>query len=251
MNLELRNKVVVVVGGTYGIGSKIVFDFLKEGSIVHVLSRKNRPVGLHKLNYESKLYYYKCDAINEFDLKKIILKIIKKSIKIDILIHNVGNGSGEKIGIESKENWNLSWNINFETALNVVRIFSPEILKAKGSMIFISSIAGIQEIGAPTSYSVAKSALITFAKSLSHKLSPNIRVNVIAPGNILTKDGVWDKKLKKEPEIVNKMLNEQVPLKCFGSTEDVSNLTLFLSSKKAKFITGSCFIIDGGQTTSF
>jgi len=251
MNLSLRNKIVIIIGGTYGIGSKLVIDFLKEGSIVHVLSRNNRPINNYKSNYKSKLYYYKCDANNELDLKNVLAKIIKISNKIDILIHNVGNGSGEKIAIQSKKNWNFSWDINFVTALKVVRGFSDEIIKAKGSIIFISSIAGIQEIGAPTSYSVAKSALITYAKILSHKLAPNVRINVIAPGNILTKDGVWEKKFKNEPDLVNKMLNDKVPLKCFGLPEDVSNLALFLSSNKAKFITGSCFIVDGGQTTSF
>ena len=76
-------------------------------------------------------------------------------------------------------------------------------------------------------------------------------VNLIAPGNILTKGGMWDKKSKNEPDFVYKMLNEKVPLNCFGLPEDVSNLALFISSNKANFITGSCFIVDGGQTISF
>lgn len=251
MNLGLRNKKVIIVGGTYGIGSKLVIDFLKEGSVVHVLSRNNKPINNYNFKYKSNLYYYKCDANCELDLKNVLKKIIKISNNIDILIHNVGNGSGEKFAIQSKKNWNFSWKINFQTALNVIRCFSDEIIKAKGSILFISSIAGIEEIGAPTSYSVAKSALITYAKVLSHKLAPNIRINVIAPGNILTKDGIWEKKLKNEPELVDILLNEKVPLRCFGLPEDVSNLALFLSSNKAKFITGSCFIVDGGQTTSF
>ena len=251
MNLGLRNKVVIIVGGTYGIGSKLVIDFLKEGSIVHVLSRNNKPINNYKFKYKAKLNYYKCDANNELDLRKALKKIVKTSNQIDILIHNVGNGSGERLGIQSKTEWDISWNINFETALNVCRFFTDEILNSKGSILFISSIAGIEEIGAPTSYSVAKSALITYAKVLSHKLAPNARVNLIAPGNILTKGGMWDKKLKNEPDFVYKMLNEKVPLNCFGLPEDVSNLALFISSNKANFITGSCFIVDGGQTISF
>ena len=251
MNLELRNKIVIIVGGTYGIGSKLVIDFLKEGSIVHVLSRNNKPINDYKFKYKSKLFYYKCDANYEVEIKNALKKIIKISNKIDILIHNVGNGSGERLGIQSKKEWDISWNINFETALNVCRIFTDVILKSKGSILFISSIAGIEEIGAPTSYSVAKSALITYAKVLSHKLAPNCRVNLIAPGNILTNGGMWEKKIINEPDLVTKMLNEKVPLKCFGLPEDVSNLALFISSNKANFITGSCFIVDGGQTISF
>ena len=251
MNLGLRNKIIIIVGGTYGIGSKLVIDFLKQGSIVHVLSRNNEPINDYRFKYESKLFYYKCDANNQADVTNVLVKIIKVSSKIDVVIHNVGNGSGERLGIQSKKEWDISWNINFETALNVSRIFTDEILKSKGSILFISSIAGIEEIGAPTSYSVSKSALITYAKVLSRKLAPNVRVNVIAPGNILTKDGMWDKKLKNEPDLMNKMLKEKVPLKCFGLPEDVSNLALFISSKRASFITGSCYVVDGGQTTTF
>jgi 3-oxoacyl-[acyl-carrier protein] reductase len=251
MNLGLRNKIVIIVGGTYGIGSKLVVDFLNEGSIVHVLSRNNNPINDYKFKYKSNLFYYKCDANNEVELKNVLVEILTISTKIDILIHNVGDGSGERMAIQSKKEWDISWDINFQTALNTSRIFSDELLKSRGSILFISSIAGVEQIGAPTSYSVAKSALITYAKVLSHKLGPGVRVNIIAPGNILTKGGLWDEKLKNEPDLVNKMLIEKVPLKCFGLPEDVSNVALFISSNKANFITGSCFIVDGGQTTSF
>jgi 3-oxoacyl-[acyl-carrier protein] reductase len=86
---------------------------------------------------------------------------------------------------------------------------------------------------------------------LSHKLAPSIRVNVISPGNILVEGGSWDRKLKENKQAVSKMLAEKVPLKRFGLPAEVSHLVLFLSSSRASFITGSNFIIDGGQTVTF
>ena len=129
--------------------------------------------------------------------------------------------------------------------------FSNVISQNKGSITFISSISGIEFVGAPISYSTAKAALNSFTKTLSQKLAPNVRVNSVAPGNIWIENGTWDLKQKENSEGVQKMLNEKVPLNRFGLPEEVGNLVLFLSSKKASFITGSCFVIDGGQTISF
>jgi len=153
--------------------------------------------------------------------------------------------------ILTKFDWDLSWDTNFISALNSTRVFEEHIKKCNGSITFISSIAGIEYLGAPISYSTAKAALNAFAKALSFKLSPNVRVNVVAPGNILIENGVWDKKIKNNPEIVNNMINEKVPLKRFGLPKEISDFVLFISSRRASFITGSCFVIDGGQTTTY
>jgi 3-oxoacyl-[acyl-carrier protein] reductase len=253
MNLELTNSQVVIIGGTKGIGLSIAKNFLSEGAVVHIISRNinnELKFELEKKNPFS-VYFYQSDATIEESLILSYSDIMQNSNKkIDILILNVGNGSGITDTVPKKDDWDLSWNLNFVSALNSIRVFSQKIIESNGSITFISSIAGLEYLGAPISYSTAKSALIAFAKALSHKLSPNVRVNVVAPGNILIKDGVWDKKLKSNPVQVNQMLNEKVPLKRFGLPNEISDFVLFISSFRASFITGSCFTIDGGQTTT-
>jgi len=253
MNLELNNSQVLVIGGTKGIGLSIAKSFLLEGAVVHVISRNinNHLKSELETKYPSSIFFYQSDATIEESLNKTYPKILENSKnKIDILIANVGNGIGVLDPIPKKEDWDSSWNINFNTALNSIRVFSEKILESNGSITFISSIAGIEYLGAPISYSTAKSALISFAKSLSHKLAPSVRVNVVAPGNILVENGAWDKKMKTNPEFIISMLNEKVPLKRFGLPDEISNFVLFISSPKASFITGACFVIDGGQTTT-
>ena len=254
MNLELTNTQVIVIGGTHGIGLSISKNFLLEGAVVHIISRNinNELKTELEHKYPFNVFFYQADVTIEESLLFTYSKILQNSNnKIDILISNVGNGNGVSDAVPKKEDWNLSWDTNFISALNSTRVFLKKISESNGSITFISSIAGIEYLGAPISYSTAKSALIAFAKSLSHKLAPNVRVNVVAPGNIWVENGVWDNKMKKNPELVNQMLNEKVPLRRFGLPNEISDFVLFLSSFRASFITGSCFVIDGGQTTNF
>ena len=106
-------------------------------------------------------------------------------------------------------------------------------------------------MGAPTDYSVAKSALISFSKNLARKVAPQIRVNVVAPGNIYYPGGTWDLKISENESKVKQMIENEVPLKRFGKPEEVADAVAFLSSERASFITGTTLIIDGGQTRSF
>jgi len=254
MELDLHYKQVVVVGGRQGIGLSIVKNFLREGSVVHVISRTIDLSLVDDLEhrYTSRIFFYQADATLEESLFLAFKKIlINSNFKIDILISNVGNGSGIVDYIPDEMEWEISWNNNFKSALNSVRVFSSIITECKGSITFISSIAGIEHLGAPVSYSTAKSALNAFAKSLSYQFSPDVRVNVVAPGNIFIENGVWHKKLNQNSESVEKMLRDKVPLQRFGLPDEVSDLVVFISSNRASFITGACFVIDGGQTVGY
>ena len=88
-------------------------------------------------------------------------------------------------------------------------------------------------------------------KSLSHKFGNKLRVNCIAPGNVIFKKSRWEDKLLESPESVNKMLEDKVPLKRFGTPEEIANVSVFITSPKASFISGTCIIVDGGQTISY
>lgn len=139
---------------------------------------------------------------------------------------------------------------NFWSVVNIVKESQKFLIKSKGNIVCISSICGLEVIsGAPATYSTAKSALNTYIKCMSHFFGKyGVRINGIAPGNILFKNSAWEKKLKNQKNKTRKFLNENVPLKKFGSTTNVADLTAYLVSKKSEFITGSIFTVDGGQT---
>ena len=105
--------------------------------------------------------------------------------------------------------------------------------------------------GAPVTYSSAKAALNAYIRGISVPLAENgIRINGVAPGNILFDGSVWERKIRENADEVNKTLRDNVPLNRLGSVDDVKNLALWLSSPLSSFSTGSIHVCDGGQTRS-
>lgn len=254
MNLGLLGKKVLITGASQGIGASMALKFLQEGADVFIISRGSKNLYKTEKNLRSKfgknrIFASKCDCGSISELNYLKKKINKKMKKIDIVIANVGDGRSVPDILPKQQQWDKIWKKNFSTALNTARVFLPNLTKNKGSILFISSIAGLESIGAPVDYSTAKTALISLAKNLSKKLKEKVRVNVIAPGNIYFSGGSWEKKMKKNSAQIKNYIQKVVPMNRFGKPEEVADAALFISSERAKFITGNVLTIDGGQTS--
>ena len=138
------------------------------------------------------------------------------------------------------------FDINFFNAVSLAT-HSVDIMKeAGGHIIFISSIAGCESLGAPIAYSSAKTALLSFAKSLSNDVSKlQIRVNSISPGNVMFEGSTWDDKMKHDKEFVEEYIKDNVPINTFATPEDIAKAVIYLED--SKFTTGSNIVVDGGQ----
>lgn len=251
MDLNLKNKKVFVSGSSQGIGLSIAKKFIQEEANVVINSRNED--NLKKVVASMKnCASVSGDLTNPHVASEIIMKAADILGGIDILICNVGSGSSVPPGKENYEEWQRVFGINFFSATNIIEASGNFLKKSKGSIVCISSICGNETIpGAPITYSVAKSALNSYVKSMSFSLAGHgIRINAVAPGNIDFDGSVWSKKLSENPDSVHKMLENNVPLNKLGSTDDVANLVLWLSSDIANFVTGSIFTTDGGQTRS-
>jgi 3-oxoacyl-[acyl-carrier protein] reductase len=254
MDLNLESKTVLITGASQGIGSAVADSFLKEGASVILVSRGSKKLlSLEKKfqdNYGKKNISAEiCDCTSESSLEQLKDNLIAKGIKLDIVVANVGDGRSVSDSVPNNENWEESWAKNFNSALYTSRAFVPMLEEREGSLLFISSITGVEAIGAPINYSTAKSALIAFSKNLSKKLAGRVRVNAIAPGNINFPGSSWEEKIKADEKKVKEIINN-VPMKRFGTPKEIANSAVFLSSDKASFITGALLIIDGGQTVS-
>lgn len=255
MNLEINNKVIFITGSSRGIGNGIARVLLNEGCRVIISGRSSKSLKDQnkKLNkiFPGKIISVEGDVNDKTVVNKVINKSIDKWGSIDGIVANAGAVRNVNNCEINKDDWDWFFKNNFSVAYGAIQLLIPLLTKSKGSIVTIGSIAGLEDVGAPLPYVSSKAALLAYTKSLSKRLAKNnIRVNIVSPGNIIFPGGNWGKKQILNPGGIEKMLNEKVPLKRFGAPEDIGNMVAFLLSPRASFITGSNFIIDGGQTNS-
>ena len=165
---------------------------------------------------------------------------------------NIGNGTGPK-GIRlANDDWLTALN---ENLLAATRLASEALHRlenrGEGSMTFVTSIAGIEDVGAPTPYATAKAGLLMAMKSYARQVGhAGVRVNAIAPGNVLFPGGTWARKLAEEPELTEFYIEQEVALRRFATPEEIANVLVFLASDRSSFVSGSVWVVDGGQLRS-
>ena len=180
---------------------------------------------------------------------KVFKKIKRKIKKVDLIICCAGSGKSAQVGKEQKKDWGKSFDSNFYSATNVIESYLSIYKYKKTKIILISSIAGSKIINAPITYSVAKSALNFYGKMKSKYLAKyKININIISPGNILQKNNIWYKKMRKNSKAVKRYIKKEVPMNVFCNTSQIYHLCLYLLSSSGDSITGSNFTIDGGQS---
>lgn len=142
--------------------------------------------------------------------------------------------------------------LNLWSTTNSVEAARDALAASKGVVVCISSICGMEVIpGAPVTYSSAKAALHAYVRGIARPLgNQGVRINAVAPGNILFDGSVWSRKLLEDKLAVQSMLEKEVSLGCLGSPGDVANLVAYLASPRSSFCTGGGWSIDGGQVHS-
>lgn len=258
MNLRLENHVALVAGSSRGIGRAIAAAFLQEGCRVCITGRTEAPLSAVLSEFETE---FGRESVISFCGDLAEPRVIEQALhtthswggRIDILVANMGSGSG-KVGwqVETDE-WERLFRLNFWGSAKLAQSAVPLLAENhKGTILFIASITGVEATPAPLPYSAAKAALINYSKNLASQVATmGVRVNCIAPGNVLFPGGTWERHLEKDKDKVMKMIESTVPLARFGTPEEIANLAVFLCSDAATFITGACFKADGGQTRSY
>ena len=247
MDLGLRDKVALVTGSTAGIGFEVA-RVLKEQGVVPVLNGRDpdRVDAACKSLDGATGYAADVTLIEACDTLK--QKVLHKYGRLDILVCNVGTGNSVAPGLEDSEEMMRMLQLNFFSAINVISTFRDALMKNGGSIVCISSICGIEALGCPIGYAAPKAALQNYVINASRYLGEyGVRINSVAPGNILFEGSVWDRKLKENALQVDRMLTNEVPLRRLGATKDVASAVAYLASSCAEFVTGTTLVVDGGQ----
>ena len=254
MDLGLKERVVFVAGASRGIGKGIASVFLDEGARVVITGRD--PARLATCGAElsagryDRVMTFAGDLSQPATAQQAHLLVTGRWGPVDALICNIGSGTAKNGWQIAAEDWEAVFQINLWATVRLVEVFLPAMVEAQcGNIILISSIAGLESLGAPVPYAVAKAAVERYSKDLARRVGKyGVRVNTVAPGNILFPGGSWQRKLDADPAGVTSMIAAEVPLGRFGTPDEIGAAAAFLASDHAAFITGSCVVVDGGQT---
>lgn len=253
MEQDPRKRTAVVAGSSRGIGKAIAHVLLRERFRTLVTGRDSssvqRTVDDFKSDFEGDVLGFAGDLTNETVIRAALdAAATAWGEPIDSLVINIGSGKG-KIGWDlGEKDWQDSFNVNFWGPVRIAQAAIP-LLARPSTIIFIASIAGVERLPAPLSYCAAKAALINYAKNLSWAVADlSIRVNCVAPGNIIFPGGTWEAHLREKGDQVRRFIQSEVANKRFGTPEEVAETVGFLCSAKASFITGACIVVDGGQS---
>lgn len=250
----LKDRVLLVTGSSRGLGRSLVEKFLESGARTTVTGRTKETVAAVVTDLASRfgadrVFGHAGDLTEPTEIASLVSGTLDVFGRIDGVVANIGDGRGPLGWAVGEQEWSRVMAINFHAARRLLEATLPHLSAAQdASVVLISSIASLQVLGAPVTYTVAKAALNAYGKALSVECAAlGVRINVVSPGNILTEGGVWDEKRRRDAEGVAAMLQRDVPMKRFAAPAEITEVVAFLLSGKASFMTGAQIVVDGGQ----
>jgi len=244
--MEFKDSIVVVTGGTRGIGRAVSLAFAREGATVYAAYLTNdeaaRALAEEAAGLPGTITLFKADVSTSGGATGLINAAAALSGHIDILVNNAGIIRDCYLAMMSEDDWEAVIRSNINPLFHCCKWGLRKMMgRRRGSIVNISSISGMVGTPGQTNYAASKGAVISFTKSLAREAGPmGIRVNAVVAGMIAT-----DMTAALKQDLVEQVVKRSA-LGRIGTTEEVASAVLFLASERASYITGQSVIVDGG-----
>ena len=247
MKSDLENKAVLITGGAKRVGASICRLLHAHGAnlMIHYRSSINEARALQaELNLQrpNSVAIIHGDLLNLSVLPSLVKETVNQFGHLDVLINNASSYYPTEIGEIDDEQWNDLVGSNLKAPMFLSQAAAPELRKNHGCIVNITDMHVERPKKGYVVYSVAKAGLVTLTKSLAHELSPDVRVNAVAPGPVM-----WPEDNPQFNEVYRQRVISQTLLKRIGEPNDVAKAVKFLI-QDAPFITGQVIAVDGGRS---
>jgi 3-oxoacyl-[acyl-carrier protein] reductase len=249
IDLELAGKLCLVSGASRGIGRAIAQALAREGARVALIARGRAELDAALAALPGSGHAaITADVATAEGATAAVDGCVQALGGIDVVVTNVGKSFARDAAAMDDADLASSLDLNLWSAARVAQRAVPHLIaRGGGSITMIASIWGREAGGAP-GYNTAKAAVIALAKALARDYAKHaIRVNSIAPGSILFPGGGWDRRRTADPEGIAAFVARELPFGRFGTPEEVAEVVAFIASARARWITGACIPVDGGQ----
>ena len=243
----LNQKVVLITGGAKRVGAAICRELHACGAQI-MIHYKTSTIEARALQAELNLQRANSVAIIQGDLLNmaVLPSLIQETVKhfgqLDVLINNASSYYATEIGAITEDNWQDLMGSNFKAPMFLAHAAAAELRKNHGCIVNITDMHIERPKKGYVVYSVAKAGLVTLTKSLAHELSPEVRVNAVAPGPVQ-----WPENNPQFDEVYRQRVISQTLLKKIGEPKDIAKAVKFLVAD-APFITGHVLAVDGGRS---
>jgi NAD(P)-dependent dehydrogenase (short-subunit alcohol dehydrogenase family) len=252
---NVEGKVIVITGGSRGIGAMMAQGFLENGARVYITARKEAELkqAEQELGKLGSCTAIRSDLSNHEGVVAFADAVKAQEEKVDVLINNAGASWGAPFDDFTEANWDKVMDLNVKSLFFLTQQFAPALRNAASSedparVINIASINGFTHPGMPTySYSSSKAAVIHLTKHLAVDLAgDNINVNGIAPGFFPSNMTAF---MAQDEDLLSK-LKKSIPRGRMGDPKDAAGTAIYLSSRASAFMTGNTIVLDGGQVAA-
>jgi NAD(P)-dependent dehydrogenase (short-subunit alcohol dehydrogenase family) len=249
---RLEGKTAIVTGATGGIGHAIAALFVQEGGRVLLVDREKGLLRRLREELGSQTAYFPADVSNPRDAEAYVQEAVQRFGGVDSLIANAGiEGTVRPLTTLCPEQFDRVMEVNVRGVFLGIKYALPELAKRRGSIIVMSSIAGLQGSPGLAAYVASKHAALGLMRCAALEAAPQgVRVNALCPGPVDNRmmRGIEGQIAPGHADDVKRRFEAQIPLGRYGTNAEIAQLALYLASDDASYCTGGVFIADGGFT---